>query len=42
MGKTGLNIVERIAGLLLAAIAIQFVVDGLAEEMPAILGRVRG
>jgi multiple antibiotic resistance protein len=42
MGKTGLNIVERIAGLLLAAIAIQFIVDGLAEAMPSILGHTRG
>jgi hypothetical protein len=31
MGKTGLHIVERIAGLLLAAIAICFITDGLAE-----------
>ena len=39
LGKTGLNILERVAGILLAAIAIQFVIDGLAEAMPTILGR---
>lgn len=37
LGKTGLNILERVAGLLLAAIAIQFIIDGLAEAMPGIL-----
>jgi multiple antibiotic resistance protein len=33
-GKTGLNILERVAGLLLAAIAIQFMIDGLGESLP--------
>lgn len=37
LGRTGLNIVERLAGILLAAIAIQFIIDGLAEAMPGIL-----
>jgi multiple antibiotic resistance protein len=37
LGRTGLNILERVAGLLLAAIAIQFVIDGLAEAMPGIV-----
>jgi multiple antibiotic resistance protein len=37
LGRTGLNILERIAGILLAAIAIQFIIDGLAEAMPGIL-----
>jgi len=39
LGKTGLNILERVAGLLLAAIAIQFILDGLGEALPGILGR---
>jgi multiple antibiotic resistance protein len=37
LGRTGLNILERVAGLLLAAIAIQFVIDGIAEAMPGIV-----
>lgn len=39
LGRTGLNILERVAGLLLAAIAIQFVIDGIAEALPGMLRR---
>jgi multiple antibiotic resistance protein len=34
LGRTGLAIIERVAGLLLVAIAIQFMVDGLREALP--------
>lgn len=34
LGRTGLAILERAAGLLLVAIAIQFMIDGLAEAFP--------
>ncbi|MGC3996069.1 MAG: MarC family protein [Anaeromyxobacter sp.] len=37
LGRTGLAILERAAGLLLVAIAIQFMMDGLAEGMPGLL-----
>jgi multiple antibiotic resistance protein len=37
LGRTGLNILERVAGLLLGAIAIQFILDGLAEALPGML-----
>lgn len=38
LGKSGIAILGRIMGLLLAAVAIQFVADGVLELMPA-LGR---
>jgi multiple antibiotic resistance protein len=31
LGKTGINIVERVMGLILAAVATQLVIDGLHE-----------
>ena len=37
LGKNGLPILERVMGLLLAAIALQFVIDGLGEALPGLL-----
>jgi multiple antibiotic resistance protein len=34
LGRTGLAIFERVAGLLLVAVAVQFMVDGLGEALP--------
>jgi multiple antibiotic resistance protein len=34
LGRTGLAILERAAGLLLVAVAVQFMMDGLAEGLP--------
>jgi len=42
LGHTGLSVLERVMGLLLAAIAAQFVVDGISDVLPALAGRVRG
>jgi multiple antibiotic resistance protein len=39
LGRTGLAILERAAGLLLVAIAIQFMIDGLGESLPRFFGR---
>ena len=38
LGKTGMNIIGRVMGLILAAVAMQFVLDGLHEALPHILG----
>ncbi len=37
LGRTGLAILERAAGLLLVAVAVQFMLDGLGEALPSLL-----
>ncbi len=39
MGKSGRAILERTMGLLLAAVAVQFIVDGMREALPELFSR---
>jgi multiple antibiotic resistance protein len=40
LGRNGLAILERAAGLLLVAIAVQFMLDGLSEALPGVMAVV--
>jgi multiple antibiotic resistance protein len=38
LGQTGVNILSRLEGLVLAAIAMQFIIDGLRDALPGLRG----
>ena len=38
LGQTGINLIGRVMGLILAATAAQFAIDGLREAFPRLLG----
>ena len=38
LGTTGINLIGRIMGLILAASSMQFVIDGIQEAFPKLLG----
>jgi multiple antibiotic resistance protein len=39
LGRTGVNVIGRVMGLILSAVAMQFVLDGLHEAFPTLLGK---
>jgi multiple antibiotic resistance protein len=42
LGRTGMNVLQRVMGLILAATAVQFVVEGISNVMPTIAAGLRG
>ena len=38
LGKTGMNVIGRIMGLILSAVSMEFIIDGAREAFPKLLG----
>ena len=41
LGQTGLNVLQRVMGLILAAVAVKFVVEGIAAVLPGFAAALR-
>jgi multiple antibiotic resistance protein len=41
LGQTGLNVLQRVMGLILAAVAVQFVVEGITAVLPGFAAALR-
>jgi len=42
LGQTGMNVLQRVMGLILAATAVQFVVEGIATVLPTVMAGLSG
>lgn len=42
LGRTGMNVLQRIMGLILAATAVQFVVEGISNVLPTVVRELHG
>jgi len=41
LGQTGLNVLQRVMGLILAAVAVQFVVEGIQAVLPTLAAAIQ-
>jgi multiple antibiotic resistance protein len=41
LGQTGINIMTRLMGLILAAVAVELLADGLTKLFPILSGQIR-